>query len=93
MCAKFSYYISHNPQFGKKVAEVIDVYFFLSITYILQSGCHIYVCGDASNMAHDVHNTLHDICMTEGKLNSEQAAQYLYNMADSNRYQKDVWVT
>lgn len=57
----------------------------------LENGAHFYVCGDASRMAKDVHNTLLDIVSKEGNMTPEQAAQYLDNLKKSQRYQRDVY--
>ncbi|XP_019647307.1 PREDICTED: NADPH oxidoreductase A-like [Branchiostoma belcheri] len=59
----------------------------------LQNGAHIYVCGDARHMAHDVHQALTDICQEQGDMDSEQARTFLLELEHANRYQKDVWVT
>jgi len=57
----------------------------------LERGAHLYVCGDANKMAKDVHQTLIDIISEQGQLNSEQAEQYLKNLRNNKRYQKDVY--
>lgn len=57
----------------------------------LQEGAHFYVCGDANHMAKDVHNTLIDIISEQGKLNLEQAEQYLTELRQAKRYQRDVY--
>ncbi|KAI8502856.1 hypothetical protein Bbelb_195580 [Branchiostoma belcheri] len=57
------------------------------------NGAHIYVCGDARHMAHDVHQALTDICQEQGDMDSEQARTFLLELEHANRYQKDVWVT
>ncbi|XP_067932477.1 sulfite reductase [NADPH] flavoprotein alpha-component-like isoform X2 [Watersipora subatra] len=59
----------------------------------IQGGGHLYVCGDASRMAHDVHEVLLEIIAREGGLDPIQAEHYLSEMAMTGRYQKDVWVT
>ncbi|XP_078681719.1 NADPH oxidoreductase A-like [Branchiostoma floridae x Branchiostoma belcheri] len=59
----------------------------------LQNGAHIYVCGDARHMAHDVHQALTDICQEQGDMDTEQARTFLLELEHANRYQKDVWVT
>ncbi|MBS2969089.1 assimilatory sulfite reductase (NADPH) flavoprotein subunit [Metabacillus sp. KIGAM252] len=57
----------------------------------LQEGAVIYVCGDEKNMAHDVHNTLLDIIEKEGGLSREKAEEYLSQMQQDKRYQRDVY--
>eukprot|EP00058_Branchiostoma_floridae_P026624 XP_002612115.1 hypothetical protein BRAFLDRAFT_96092 [Branchiostoma floridae] len=59
----------------------------------LQNGAHVYVCGDARHMAHDVHQALTDICQGQGDMDAGQARTFLLEMEQVNRYQKDVWVT
>ena len=53
----------------------------------MEDGAYIYVCGDEKNMAGDVHQQLCVIADTSGA-NGEQ---YLKNMKESGRYQRDVY--
>jgi len=57
----------------------------------LEEGACFYVCGDASRMASDVHNTLIDIVGREGNKNPEEASAYVNQLKKSNRYQRDVY--
>ncbi len=57
----------------------------------LQSGAHVYVCGDEQYMAKDVQETLLTILKEEGQMNDEQAEQYLADMRQAKRYQRDVY--
>jgi sulfite reductase (NADPH) flavoprotein alpha-component len=57
----------------------------------LQEGAAVYICGDEKNMAHDVHNTLLEIIEKEGSMSREQAVEYLANMQQQKRYQRDVY--
>ena len=57
----------------------------------LQEGAVVYICGDEKNMAHDVHNTLIEIIEKEGSMSREQAEQYLADMQQQKRYQRDVY--
>ena len=57
----------------------------------LQDGAHIYVCGDATRMAKDVHDALVTIIEQQGKQSRDQAEQYLSELRKSKRYQKDVY--
>eukprot|EP00096_Caligus_rogercresseyi_P016434 TRINITY_DN908_c0_g2_i1.p1 TRINITY_DN908_c0_g2~~TRINITY_DN908_c0_g2_i1.p1 ORF type:complete len:712 (-),score=230.38 TRINITY_DN908_c0_g2_i1:619-2754(-) len=55
-------------------------------------GAHVYVCGDAKNMAKDVHNViLKDVLMDQGKLSESEAEAYLKQMESKKRYSADVW--
>ncbi|MCP3760896.1 assimilatory sulfite reductase (NADPH) flavoprotein subunit [Domibacillus sp. A3M-37] len=57
----------------------------------LQEGAAVYVCGDEKNMAHDVHHTLIDIIEKAGSMSREQAEQYVADMQQQKRYQRDVY--
>ncbi|HLH54943.1 MAG TPA: sulfite reductase subunit alpha [Verrucomicrobiae bacterium] len=59
----------------------------------LQKGAYFYVCGDAKQMAKDVHRTLIEIAQKEGGL-SPQAADEFVNvtlMRTERRYLRDVY--
>ncbi len=57
----------------------------------LQEGAHIYVCGDADNMAPDVNEALLDIISQEGGKNRDEANEYLRQLTRDKRYQRDVY--
>ncbi len=57
----------------------------------LESGAHLYVCGDALHMAKDVHAALRDIVVQHGAKNSEDAEAYLARLANERRYCRDVY--
>jgi len=57
----------------------------------LEAGGHFYVCGDASRMAKDVDNALHDIIQEHGSMTAEHAAKYVQKMTEELRYGKDVY--
>jgi len=57
----------------------------------LEEGAHVYVCGDAKRMAHDVHAALASILEQEGGLSPEEAIGYLDRMRQESRYQRDVY--
>ncbi len=57
----------------------------------LQDGAHLYVCGDASRMAKDVHATLLGIAEQHGGLDAEAAADYFNRLEHSGRYARDVY--
>ena len=58
---------------------------------LLSKGAHIYICGDAKNMARDVYACLERIISKHGEMTMEQATQYLKNMSNKGRYSADVW--
>jgi sulfite reductase (NADPH) flavoprotein alpha-component len=57
----------------------------------LKDGACVYVCGDEKKMAHDVHAALLTILAQEGSMSPEEAAQYLTQMQQEKRYQRDVY--
>ncbi|XP_033117022.1 NADPH--cytochrome P450 reductase-like [Anneissia japonica] len=58
---------------------------------LLEKGAHIYVCGDARNMAPDVQKTIREIISEKGGLASGAADDYLKKMQSKGRYSCDVW--
>ncbi|MGF7235220.1 MAG: diflavin oxidoreductase, partial [Frankia sp.] len=57
----------------------------------LCDGAHFYVCGDATRMAADVDQTLREIVTTHGRLDADQAAAYVRQLAADKRYLRDVY--
>ena len=57
----------------------------------VQEGAHFYVCGDASRMAKDVDEALHQIVQSEGAHSREAAEAYVKQMKADKRYQRDVY--
>jgi sulfite reductase (NADPH) flavoprotein alpha-component len=57
----------------------------------LQSGAHIYVCGDADKMAKDVNEALIDIVAEQGQLARSAAEEYVAELRRNKRYQRDVY--
>ena len=57
----------------------------------LEDGAHLYVCGDAAQMAPDVHETLIGIVESEGRTCREAAEDYVRSLAADHRYQRDVY--
>ena len=57
----------------------------------LAQGASVYVCGDAQRMAKDVHAALVDIIATRGGVDSEAAEDFLLNLRQQGRYQRDVY--
>lgn len=73
-------YVQHKLQ--ERAAELYDW---------IQSGAHVYVCGDATRMAKDVHQTLLQIAQNEGGLDESQAKLWLDDLAAQGRYSRDVY--
>ncbi|MDZ4812225.1 MAG: assimilatory sulfite reductase (NADPH) flavoprotein subunit [Pseudomonadota bacterium] len=57
----------------------------------LQNGAHVYVCGDATNMAGDVHRALVDVIEHERGGGREDAEAYLAELDSAHRYLRDVY--
>jgi sulfite reductase (NADPH) flavoprotein alpha-component len=57
----------------------------------LQDGAYVYVCGDAGQMAADVHEALVAIVSKEGGKNRETALEYVDDLHANKRYQRDVY--
>lgn len=57
----------------------------------LQDGAYIYVCGDATRMAKDVHDALITVVEQQGGQNREQAEQFVNELRKAKRYQRDVY--
>ncbi|CRG49201.1 NADPH-dependent assimilatory sulfite reductase flavoprotein subunit [Yersinia wautersii] len=57
----------------------------------IQQGAHIYVCGDANRMAKDVEQVLLDVVALHGAMDAEQADEYLSELRQARRYQRDVY--
>ncbi len=55
----------------------------------LQDGAHLYVCGDAKQMAHDVHAVLVNIVAAE--IGTDNAEGYVAELQKTKRYQRDVY--
>ncbi|MGH8149997.1 MAG: assimilatory sulfite reductase (NADPH) flavoprotein subunit [Steroidobacteraceae bacterium] len=57
----------------------------------LEDGAYVYVCGDVQHMAPDVHATLLRIIATHGGRSDDGAAEYLLQLQQERRYQRDVY--
>lgn len=57
----------------------------------LEEGAYLYVCGDASRMAPDVHDVLRRIGIKQGGLSEEGAGTWLDQMAHEGRYVRDIY--
>lgn len=62
-----------------------------SIWKMMDSGGHIYVCGDARNMARDVHNLLVTIVKENAGISENEATDYVKRLSAKGRYSVDVW--
>lgn len=57
----------------------------------LDAGAHIYVCGDASRMAADVDTALREITACHGNLSTQEAVEFVKELASEKRYVRDVY--
>jgi len=57
----------------------------------MEEGASIYVCGDASRMAKDVHSALMQVVKTEGGMDDEAAEGYVQTLKEEHRYHRDVY--
>ena len=62
-----------------------------SVWQWLKDGAYVYVCGDAARMAKDVERALLDIIAGEGGMDADAAADYLDELRQVRRYQRDVY--
>lgn len=57
----------------------------------LDGGAHLYVCGDATRMARDVHEALIAVAVAHGGKNREDAEAYVNQLQQQGRYARDVY--
>ena len=57
----------------------------------LENGAHLYVCGDATRMARDVHAALLEIVAEHGACDRDAATDYLNDLQQQGRYARDIY--
>ncbi|MGA9670728.1 MAG: sulfite reductase subunit alpha [Terracidiphilus sp.] len=57
----------------------------------LQEGASVYMCGDASRMAKDVHQALRTIVAEQGGMSNDAAEEYVDLLKEQHRYHRDVY--
>ncbi|NYE29150.1 sulfite reductase (NADPH) flavoprotein alpha-component [Rhodanobacter sp. K2T2] len=57
----------------------------------LENGAHLYVCGDSTHMAKDVHAALIDVAVTHGGHSPDDAKAWLADLMQQGRYARDVY--
>lgn len=57
----------------------------------LENGAHLYVCGDATRMAKDVHEALIEVAVSHGGKSREDAVEYVNQLQQQGRYARDVY--
>ncbi|XP_071341465.1 methionine synthase reductase isoform X2 [Trachinotus anak] len=58
---------------------------------LLKQNGHLYVCGDAKNMAKDVNDTLMEMIKTELQVDQLEAMKRLAGLREEKRYLQDIW--
>lgn len=74
-------YVQHKLQ--ERAAEINKL--------LAEEHAHFYVCGDAANMAREVHEGLIEIISQQRGLERVLAEEVLKGYRSVNRYQEDVW--
>ena len=57
---------------------------------VVHPEAHIYVCGDGTKMAKDVHAALCAVLEQQG-LSPDEATAHLATMTRAGRYVRDIW--
>jgi sulfite reductase (NADPH) flavoprotein alpha-component len=57
----------------------------------LQDGASVYVCGDATRMAKDVHGALCRLVKEQGAMSEEASEDYVAALKEQHRYHRDVY--
>ncbi|ABF14003.1 NADPH-dependent assimilatory sulfite reductase flavoprotein subunit [Candidatus Palibaumannia cicadellinicola] len=57
----------------------------------IQDGAHIYVCGNANLMARDVEKALVKLIAIHGRMDYEQADEFLSELRIARRFQRDTY--
>lgn len=57
----------------------------------IQEGAYLYVCGDATRMAKDVHEALVEVVERQGKMSRDDAEEFINDLRKAKRYQRDVY--
>ena len=73
-------YVQHRLKEAGK-----DLYAWLS------NGAYLYVCGDATAMAPDVHAALLDVVREQGGLDADDAQAWVADLTADGRYLRDVY--
>lgn len=57
----------------------------------LQDGASVYVCGEASRMARDVHGAFCRIVQEQGAMSAHASEEYVGALNEDHRYHRDVY--
>ena len=73
-------YVQH-----KMLENAVDIFKWL------ESGAYFFVCGNKDPMSHDVEKALLTIIKQQGNKTIEEAKDYLMQLEESGRFEKDVY--
>ncbi|XP_063778834.1 methionine synthase reductase [Pseudophryne corroboree] len=82
---------STNEHFPKYVQEYLKICSQDIAKILIKENGHIYVCGDARNMAKDVNDALTDILSVELCVDKLEAMKTLASLRDKSQYLQDIW--
>uniref|UniRef100_T1HGG0 Methionine synthase reductase n=1 Tax=Rhodnius prolixus TaxID=13249 RepID=T1HGG0_RHOPR len=91
---KFLVCFSRETNVEEKEKYVQDLFKkekYTLIEYLMKSDTYIFVCGDALNMAKDVHDAIIDCIIDVHGIPREEAILVLQNLEKEGRYVRDVW--
>ncbi|XP_056329063.1 P450 (cytochrome) oxidoreductase b isoform X2 [Danio aesculapii] len=86
-----------NVAFSRDQAEKVYVQHLLKNNkeavwkLVHTDNAHIYICGDARNMARDVQTAFYEIAEELGGMSRTQAVDYIKKLMTKGRYSQDVW--
>lgn len=85
-----------NTAFSRDQAEKIYIQHRLGqngaeVWAWIEGGAYLYICGAKNPMSEDVDKVLLEIIQKFGGKSSETAAEYLAELQENGRYQKDVY--
>jgi sulfite reductase alpha subunit-like flavoprotein len=81
----------YTPGGSKYVQDAIRHYSKEIVELINVKNASVYVCGDAKNMAKDVHACLGELLRVELNLSELEANKYLTDLVKAKRYKQDIW--
>nr|KAG5713275.1 hypothetical protein BaRGS_007802 [Batillaria attramentaria] len=87
------YHVALSREPGQPKVYVQDILFNHAeetFDLVVKRGGHFYVCGDVS-MANDVTKTLEFILGKYGKMNPDQAKNFVLKLKDANRFHEDIF--
>jgi len=82
---------SRPPGGGKTYVQALLAANGAEVYALLAGGGVLYVCGDAKNMARDVHRALLELLQRYGRLSAAEAEAETERMHEQGRLQRDVW--